>query len=280
VTALSSIERQALAAACSVARDHGVPCERAEVAHSGSNVLVRLRPSPVVARVMTGTVALHDDPEVWLGREVSVLSFLAPTGVAVAPSSLIAPGPYQAEGLWMTFWAAVEHRRSADLGDGAERIGLALRDLHRALSEFPGELGGFPDLQHDIERLRRQLRPVAERSAEEIDILGERLAALGETVFGTSLPTQALHGDASLMNLLCTSRGLVWNDFEDTLRGPVHWDVAGYVMSLEQFGADSTFVEEALDAYGWSDRAELSPFTEAHQLYDEIWQLYDAQRRS
>ncbi|MGN6558717.1 MAG: aminoglycoside phosphotransferase family protein [Solirubrobacterales bacterium] len=272
------IEQQALAAARAVAAGQGVACERAVVVHAGSNVLVHLRPSPVVARVMTGTAVLHDDPGVWLEREVSVLSFLAPSGLAVAPSSLIAPGPYEAGGLWMTFWEWVEHRRSADLSDGAERLGRALRDLHDALMGFSGELGEFVDLQHDIERLRRQLQPTATLSAQKIDSLGERLLALGETVFGTSLPAQALHGDASLMNLLCTSEGLVWNDFEDTLRGPVHWDVAGYAISLEYRGADSAFVQRALDAYGWVDREELAPFTEAHELYDEIWQLYDAQR--
>ena len=275
-----AIERQALAAACAVAADQGVLCGEAEVVHSGSNVLVRLRPSPVVARVMTGTVALHDDPESWLKREVSVLSFLAPTGLAVAPSALIAPGPYESGGLWMTFWESVEHRRSADLCDGAERLGRALRDLHDALSGFLGELGGFVDLQHDIERLRRQLRPTATLSAREIDSLGERLIALGETVFGTSLPAQALHGDASLSNLLCTSEELLWNDFEDAFRGPVHWDLAGYVMSLEYRGADSAFVQRALDAYGGVGRRELASFTEAHELYDEIWRRYDAQRRS
>jgi phosphotransferase family enzyme len=277
---ISQIEQQAFAAACAVAEEHGVLCERAAVIHAGSNVLVHLRPSPVVARVMTGTVALHDDPEVWLGREVSVLSFLAASDLAVAPSSLIAPGPYESGGLWMTFWESVEHRRSADLCDGAERLGRALRELHDALAGFSGELGGFVDLRHDIERLRRQLRPSVTLSAEKIDSLGERLLALGETVFGTSLPAQALHGDASLMNLLCTLEGLVWNDFEDTLRGPVHWDVAGYLISLEYRGADSAFVQRALDAYGGIDRRELAPFTEAHEVYDEIWRLYDAQRCS
>jgi hypothetical protein len=73
------------------------------VIHSGSNVLVHLRPAPVVARVMTGTVALHDDRSRWLEREVSVLEFLAPFDLAVAPSRLIAPGPHHHDGLWMTF---------------------------------------------------------------------------------------------------------------------------------------------------------------------------------
>jgi len=93
------------------------------------------------------------------------------------------------------------------------------------------------------------------------------------------LPVQALHGDASLSNLLCTPERLVWNDFEDTFRGPVHWDVAGYLMSLEADGADSAFVEQALKAYGGVERRELVPFVAAHDIYDEIWRLYDAQRR-
>jgi len=76
------IERRALEAACAIATHRDVPCEHAAVIHSRSNVLVHLRPSPVVARVMTGTVVLHDDPLRWLTREVSVLSFLASPSVA------------------------------------------------------------------------------------------------------------------------------------------------------------------------------------------------------
>jgi hypothetical protein len=276
-----SIEQQALAAACAVAADHDLLCGQAVVINSASNVLVHLRPSPVIARVMTGTVVMHEDPERWLTHEVGVLSFLAPSGIAVAPSSLIGPGPYQRGGLWMTLWESVEHRRQYDLYDDAERLGGALRDLHDELSAFSGELPTLVDLQHDIERLLRQLRPTAVVSAQRIESLEARLLALSETVFGAPWPAQALHGDASLSNLLRgTSGRLVWNDFEDTFRGPVHWDLAGYVISLEARGADSAFVARALDAYGRIDTRELAPFAAAHDVYDEIWRLYDTQRRA
>ena len=86
-------DQRALNAARAVATAHGLACEQALVVHSGSNVLVHLRPAPVIARVMTGTVVLHDNPRRWLEREVSVLEFLAPSGLAVRPSPLIAPGP-------------------------------------------------------------------------------------------------------------------------------------------------------------------------------------------
>jgi len=272
------MEQHALRAACTVAREHGVPCDQAAVAYSGSNVLVHLRPSPVVARVMTGTVVLHEDPEAWLKREVSVLSFLAPSGLAVAPSPLISPGPHRSDGLWMTFWEWVAHRGS-ELRDGAERLGRALRELHDELFAFRGELAGLGDLQRDIDRLLQQLRPAGALTSQRIDSLRARLFDLSDAVFASSLPAQALHGDASLSNLLCAGGRLVWNDFEDTFHGPVHWDLTGYLISLEARGADPDFVDRVLEAYGGVDQRELAPFTVAHDVYDEIWGLYDTQRR-
>jgi hypothetical protein len=46
-----------------------VDCDEAVAIAAGSNVLVHLKPAPVVARVMTGTALLHDDVELWLARE-------------------------------------------------------------------------------------------------------------------------------------------------------------------------------------------------------------------
>lgn len=275
-----SIEQRALAAACAVAADRGVSCGEAVVINSASNVLVQLRPSPVVARVMTGTVALHDDPERWLSHEVAVLSYLAPSGLAVAPSPLIDPGPHRSGGLWMTCWEWLDHRGRAEPRD-PQRLGRALRSLHDELAGFAGELPSLLDLQHDIERLLRRLRPGADLGPRKIEALRTRLDELAETVFGVPWPAQALHGDASLYNLLRDASGrLVWNDFEDTFRGPVHWDLAGYLISLEACGADTAFVARALAAYGGIEREELTPFAAAHAVYDEIWRLYDAQRRT
>lgn len=272
-------ERRALNAARAVASAHGVACEQSVVAYSGSNVLVHLRPAPVVCRVMTGTVVLHDDPQRWLQREVSVLEFLAPSGLAVAPSRLIAPGPYQHDGLWMTFaeWIPDVQRRppAAD----AARLGGELRALHGALESFDGELGDLSDLWDDIARLHGLLAPTEDLDADTISALRARLQTAGERVFDLALPAQALHGDASLSNLLHTPERLVWNDFEDTFRGPVHWDLAGYVMSLINRGATARFIRQVLDHYGWGDERELAAFFAAHEVYDEIWRLYDRQRR-
>ncbi|HEY5195476.1 MAG TPA: aminoglycoside phosphotransferase family protein [Solirubrobacteraceae bacterium] len=275
---VGDLDRRALAAAGAVASAHGLSHDDAVVIYSGSNVLVALRPAPVVARVMTGTVALHDDPSRWLEREISVLEFLAPSELAVAPSPLIAPGPHHHDGLWMTFSEWIPDVEPIQLDD-AHRLGRTLRDLHDELRPFDGDLGDLRALGENIERLVGRLRPADAREADGISSLRARLDALREVVFESTLPTQALHGDVSLSNLLRTPPGLVWNDFEDTFRGPVHWDVAGYVISLRTHGASSRFVREMLDAYGWGDAEELGPFFAAHGVYDEIWRMYDRQRR-
>lgn len=281
---LSAPEQRALSAASTVASAQGLKVDAAVVIYSGSNVLVHLRPAPVVARVMTGTVALHDDPQRWLEREVSVLEFLMPSGLAVSPSRLITPGPHYHDGLWMTFTEWVPEVepdpriQSAVSIDDARELGRMLRYLHDALRPYDRELGGSRELRDDIERLLGQLRPADAQQRAVISSLGERLSALGTAVFESSLPTQALHGDVSLRNLLRTRCRLVWNDFEDTFRGPVHWDVASAVSSLRIRGADTRRVREMLDAYGWNDGRELAPFLAAQDVYDEIWRMYDRQR--
>jgi Phosphotransferase enzyme family len=276
---VGDLDQRAMAAACAVAAAHGLAQDGAIVIHSGSNVLVHLRPAPVVARVMTGTVVLHDDPSTWLEREISVLEFLAPSRLAVAPSRSIPPGPHHHDGLWMTFTEWIADTEPATELDDAPRLGRALRDLHDALGPFEGELGDLRDLRERIARLHGQLRPADDRDAAAISSLRARLDALQEVVFESTLPVQALHGDVSLRNLVHTHNRLIWNDFEDTFRGPVHWDLASYAISLRMHGANARFVAGMLTAYRWHDAQELAPFIAAHYVYDEIWHMYDRQRR-
>jgi aminoglycoside phosphotransferase len=276
---VGNLDQRAAAAAVTVAARCGLASDEAVVIYSGSNVLVHLRPAPVVARVMTGTVVLHEDPARWLTREISVLQFLAPSGLAVAPTPLIAPGPHHHDGLWMTFCEWIPDVEPVTHLDDASRLGQALRELHDQLRGFDDDLGDLRAVREDIERLHGQLRAADAQEADLVCAFRVRLEALGEAVFESTLPSQALHGDVSLSNLLRTPQRLVWNDFEDTFRGPVHWDLASYAESLRLRGASSTFVREMLDAYGFGDEQELAPFIAVQEVYIEIWQMYDRQRR-
>src|SRR5215472_8955883 len=171
---------RALAAAQAVALANSVACDDAVVVAARSNVLVHLKPAPVIARVMSGTAVLHDDVEKWLAREVAIGDFLAERGLAVPPSDVLAPGPHQHDGLWMTFWEFVEHDPSRCLPP-AHELGGSLRELHAALAQLS-------DVRDWLDRLLAGLRPSPKLTAQDRDLLRSRLREMTPTVFETSLP--------------------------------------------------------------------------------------------
>jgi hypothetical protein len=279
VTPVETGEAAALAAAQAVAREHGVACDEAALLAAGSNALVHLKPAPVVARVMTGTAVLHDDVERWLSREVAVAAFLAErTDLAVAPTDLLAPGPHQQDGLWMTLWKFVSHDAHAAPPEPRE-LGRSLRELHVALADFPGDLAPLSEIGDWLGSLIAQLRPSPSLTEQDIGWLGVKLDALTPAVFESSLPAQALHGDASVGNLLRTDSGLVWNDLEDVCHGPVAWDVCGLVTSARARGHSATVADELLAGYGDPGVEDLGTFLEAHALYEVVWHAYEGRRR-
>ena len=262
-----------------MAREHGVACDEAVRIAGGSNVLVHLKPAPVVARVMTGTALLHDDVEEWLTREVAVGAFVAQRSeLVVPPSDILPPGPHERDGLWMTLWRFVSHDAQAPPPDPRE-LGRSLRRLHAALADFPGDLPPLSETRDWLMRLLAELRPSPSLTQQDIDRLRLKLDALTPAVFESSLPAQPLHGDASMSNLLRTENGLVWNDLEDVCAGPVGWDIAGLVSSARARGQSATFTEELLAAYGGPGVEDLEAFLEAHALYEVVWQAFEAQRR-
>jgi Ser/Thr protein kinase RdoA (MazF antagonist) len=123
------------------------------------------------------------------------------------------------------------------------------------------------------------LHPSPGLTLQERDLLRSHLRELTPSVFESSLPAQAIHGDASESNLLRTENGLIWNDLEDTCIGPVHWDVAGLITAARARGESEAFVADFLRAYGGPDLEELDDFIAAHHLYTTVWQAFDAQRR-
>jgi hypothetical protein len=272
-------EASPLAAAQAVARAYGVACDEAVRIAAGSNVLVHLKPAPVVARVMTGTAILHDDVEQWLAREVAVGAFVAErSDLVVPPSEILPPGPHERDGLWMTLWKFVAHDAQAPPPEPRE-LGRSLRGLHAVLADFPGDLAPLSGIRDWLERLLAGLRPSPSLTKQDIDGLRSKLDALTPAVFESSLPAQALHGDASMSNLLRTESGLVWNDLEDVCAGPVAWDIAGLVTSARARGKSATYTEELLAAYGDPGVGDLKAFLEAHALYEVVWHAYEGRHR-
>ena len=258
---------RAVTAAVAVATEQGLQVTEAIPVGTGSNVIVHLRPSPIVARVMSGTVVLHPDPHAWLTRELAVGAFLAErTTAIVAPTKEIDPGPYLHSNLWLSFWEHVEVRTVAH---EAAEVGRALRELHDALAEYPGPLPPRSDLLGEIDWILNALS--GEDDQAELCAERDRVA---EVVLERSAAAQPIHGDASFSNLLATSSGPRWNDFEDVCIGTVEWDVAG-VLSDARSARGDAFAADVLAAYGREcDPAALGRIDQVHALYGHLWRRY------
>ena len=80
---VSPVAAAAARAAVSAAAGLGVPCDEPSVLADGANVVVHLRPSPVVAKVAATTAAVRADPAAWLQRELDLAVFLTAAGAPV-----------------------------------------------------------------------------------------------------------------------------------------------------------------------------------------------------
>lgn len=208
-------------AAVSLASSHGVVCTDPVVLKNGSNVLVHLRPAPVVARIAARTALVRPSVADHLARDLSVSAFLASRGVpVVTPSSELPAGPHVSDGFVLTFSTYVPHDPSVELT--RPDVLKLLPDLHAELRHYDGELptrGPLDDVDNTLVFLESigvpELEPFRERRAE---LLLEWGAHYNDV--------QPLHGDSHYGNLLMTATGPVWNDFEDTWRGPIAWDLA------------------------------------------------------
>jgi hypothetical protein len=229
--------------------------------------MIWLWPAPIVARVMTGTAVLHADPSVWLAREIDVGTFLVGTGAPiVAPASTVNPGPHLNGGLWISLWEHVEVV-VAELTAG--EIGRSLRSLHDAMARYPGALPPRSAVLEEIDWLLAALADHADLAAllEERD----RVAPLLRQV---DTGGQPLHGDASLSNLLPTSAGPRWNDFEDVCFGSPAWDVVGLLDDARGHNGEA-FADDLLAAYGRDVDLTLTHLVrDAHALYGMLWRQY------
>ena len=236
-------------AALAVAREHGLRVDEPVVVRDLTNVVVRLDPSPIVARVPITLARLRGRE--WFELEIRAVAWLAAAGAPVAPpASAVDPGPHECDGLLVSFWEAIDHDPSrAD----AEAGGRSLRKLHEALVSLPEELPPFHRMD-EISALLGLLRPSQLISQDEIDGLREVLALLAARPLP---PLRPLHGDAHLGNVLWSPDGPRWTDFENLCAGPVEYDLA--CTSWRSRPQD----EGALVAYGQHDerlRDSMEPY--------------------
>jgi aminoglycoside phosphotransferase (APT) family kinase protein len=260
----------AVDAAVAIARANGLRVEAPVVLRDRLNVLVHLRPAPVVARV-AGTIARVRPGDEWLRRELAVAGALSAAGApVVAPSAELPPGPHHHEGRILSFWTHVPERGPAS----PEAAGAALRDVHEALRRFSGVLPVL-GLLTEAEALLMKLAAEEAIDPPTAHDLHERLQELREPLSELRAPVQPLHGDAHLRNVLNGPDGPLWNDWEDTCVGPVHWDAACLLARSRVTGEGGAEAEAALRAAGIDvDPGELALWLDARILQGAIWGAY------
>ncbi|WP_329481539.1 aminoglycoside phosphotransferase family protein [Kribbella sp. NBC_01484] len=226
----------AVQAAATAARDLGLTVTDPTVLYDAFSVVVHLKPSPVVARVPMNLPDYLTDVEVAerrQQRELDLAAWLLSNGhPVVAPSPLVPLKPVERDGFSMTFWQYVEQSGQVDYLAATTRAA----ELHAVLADYPEELPWLTPLlavpsglatleavpglleQEDVDRARAEwevLRPVLTSRAGF------------EAVFPAAT-IQTIHGDAPAYNVIPTTGGMVWADFEDATLGPIEWDMAGF----------------------------------------------------
>ncbi|AKU98809.1 hypothetical protein AKJ09_05473 [Labilithrix luteola] len=227
---------------------------RPELLADKSNLVLRLIPEepherPLVARVAMATSMVRVGME-WLKREIEVSRFLAGDGVSVTrPSTRIEPGPHERNGLVISFWE-LEDLLAARVDPGA--AGAELARAHRSLVKYPKSKlplwGGFDEAREVHARAVRNAS-FDERERRTLEDAWHRAEDIIRSAPSRTASFQAVHGDAHIGNVLATSRGAVWTDWEDAFLGPVEWDMACLQSRLVLFGEERASIEAMTAAY-------------------------------
>lgn len=251
----------AVAASVAVAARRGLPTHNPVVVAEGYSVRVRLDPAPVLTRVVTVGRVLRGDPRPWMEREIAVSRYLAAAGAQVVPPWQEA-GPFEAHGLDVSLWTWLEPEPQPV---SAPVYGGLLKHLHDVLDDYDADLplliGPLTDIASGLQ-------------ASDDAVLHEAAARL--VPLALTWPRRPLHGDAHTGNVLTTTAGPRWMDFEDVCVGPVEWDLASRTLTPDFIRAypgeiDLSRLEDCRDLRDLQVLAAiLTDDIQGSSLYDDV----------
>ncbi|MCB1277744.1 phosphotransferase [Prosthecobacter sp.] len=226
-------------AATETAIAHGIHPDRCDILQNGSTLVLRLTES-LVARVVQDRDGPRQGTE-WFARENAIAVHLTRHGAPVIPLHPdLPPGPHEHLGYPINFWEFVTR---IDSEPDSHEIGCTLLQCHDIMRSFCEPLPKLAIITESLSILDdRPLFPAATQQmlrdhlTHSIDVLNQ-------------YPHQPLHGDAHFGNLMNTTRGLLWTDWEDTFSGPAEWDVASIIWNAQILDKDHATVNAILDSY-------------------------------
>lgn len=213
----SSDVRRAIAAALEVAASFDLPATDAMVLHNSNKLALRLMPCDVLARV--SHVGL-DDAQLEVDRAQRLAAAGCPVGV-VEPR--VDPLVYVRGSFAVTLWTYYEPMAAqlpaVDYGEALARLHAGMRSVEMASPRYTDriadaqEIATSPELSPDLAAVDRAL-------------LSGRLAMLRQAIEDHGAEEQLLHGEPHPGNVLATTSGPLFVDFETSCHGPVEFDLA------------------------------------------------------
>ena len=266
-------------AATETAIAYGITPDRCDILQNGNTLVLRLTDS-LVARVVQDREGPRQGTE-WFARENAIAQHLTKHGAPVIPLHPDLPsGPHEHLGYPINFWQYVT---AIEAEPDSREVGRTLGKCHEVLRGFAEPLPKLAILTESLAILQdRDLFPTPTQQ-----LLCDHLTVSIDVL--SLFPHQPLHGDAHMGNLMNTTWGLLWTDWEDTFYGPVEWDLASVIWNARILDEDHATVDQILDGYreagGDFDEQALSQSLIARAAVMSAWYpiLYpnpNAERRS
>ena len=215
----SAEARRAVAAAMSTASALDLSVEDATVLNDSNRLVLRLMPCDVVARVAPMAYQASAETAVELAQR------LAETDSPVAAlEPRVEPRVYVRDGFVIDMWTYYEHVPSrelppADYAQALERLHAGMRKIAVTTPHFMDRVA---DNQQDV--ASRDVTP--ELPDADRELLANTLRSLRRSIVARGAAEQLLHGEPHPWNVLSTKNGPLFIDFENSVRGPVEFDLA------------------------------------------------------
>jgi aminoglycoside phosphotransferase (APT) family kinase protein len=213
----SAIQR-ALAAAMPIASALGLPADDVIVLHDSNTLTARLLPCDIVARIAP---LAHQAAQF----EIEVARRLAETQSPVAALDPRAePRVYERDGFAVTLWTYYQPvtPRQVPPADYAN----ALQRLHAGMRQLDVRTPHFTDRVKEAQLLVENSNLTPDLADADRRLLSTTLRSRTQAIIDRGAAEQILHGEPHPGNLLSTTSGPLFIDFETCCRGPVEFDLA------------------------------------------------------
>ena len=280
--------RQALAAALAVASALELPATESVLLNDSNRLVIRLLPCDVVARVVPIGYRVFD-AAIGAEREVQIVRQLGEARAPVAElAPQVEPRVFVRDGFEIQLLAHYEPGPTRVVPP--DEYAASLRRLHGAMGQLEVATPRFTDRVADVLQWVARRDETPDLADEDREFLVQTIRGLQQSVLDRGAPEQLLHGEPHPWNVLDTTGGPRFVDFENCVRGPVEWDLGWVPSEVSRLypGADRDLVIHCrglvlavVAAHGWRHRDERPGREAAVQYLTAVregppWRALDA----